>query len=133
MSSIFHLVENTSVTNPDWHDLELVDGKTVFIDEGDEMVAQRCRTRLLSVKGEWYQDQRQGVPWMNEILGMRPTATRLESIFRNALKQIPGLAEIESLVVERTDDGYALSYSAITELGYKITVDQMSIPFEVSV
>lgn len=132
MSSVFKLVEIVSASNPIWHDLELVDGMTSYLDEGSEMVAQRIRTKLLWIAGEWYQDQRQGVPWMTQILGQRPTLARLEHIFRVAIQQIPGVSEIRKLEVTSDTDGHHLDFEVLSDEGYVVRAEDLSFPFEVN-
>jgi hypothetical protein len=61
---------------------------------GAAAIAQRLRTRLLFFKKEWFLDQRQGMPYYEQILVKNPDLTLVQSIFRRAILSTPGVLSI---------------------------------------
>ena len=65
----FRLVRAADIgaDNPTEHDLYLEGGDLQTIDDS-EATAQGIKTRLLFFKGESFEDQREGVPYYQELL-----------------------------------------------------------------
>ena len=63
------------------HDIVLVDGDMLFIDNA-ERVAQQIKIQLLTFYGEWYLDTTWGVPYLEYILVKNPNFTIIRQIFQ---------------------------------------------------
>lgn len=66
---------------------------------GLTLVAQRVRLRLLTHRGEWFLDQRLGVPyilWKDD----KPPVASMRSVIRRILETTPGVISVASLSVE---------------------------------
>ncbi len=63
----------------------------VRILRGIESVAQRIRVRLKWFLGEWFLDQRQGIPYYEDILVKNPDPILIQFIFRRAIESTPGV------------------------------------------
>jgi hypothetical protein len=90
----------TTITpeNPVLHDLELDEGQLVFVS-GKEAIAQKCEERLKFFKGEWYQDQNEGLPYFSHILIKNPSLPAIKSIITKALNQIRGVQHVDEVEV----------------------------------
>jgi hypothetical protein len=92
--------------NPVLHDLEVRNGQLVWVgldpydeDEQAAMIGQRCVCRLELLAGEWYLDQRQGVPWQQVLLRKGTTRARIARVIRAALEAVPGVRYVRSVEV----------------------------------
>lgn len=82
--------------DPDTWDLEI----PPRLIRGAEAVAQRLMVRLRWIKGEWYLDQNQGVPWFEILLGQKNPDVRLvEGIIRQAILSTPGVTSVQEISV----------------------------------
>lgn len=86
------------------HDLAIVDGNLVwepFLGKQNvglaESVAQRLRVRFQWVKGEWFLDKRQGIPYLEEVFLKAPNLQLIRSLFSGVLRSTEGVADIDSL------------------------------------
>jgi hypothetical protein len=64
------------------------------IIRGAEAVAQRVRVRFRWFLGEWFLDQRQGVPYYRDILVKNPDRILITFIFRQVLLGTPGVKSV---------------------------------------
>ncbi len=93
--------------DPSTHDLDLSSG-TVELATGADAIAQHIRVRLRLCLGEWFLDERVGVPYFQEILGQRRTAARAaftDQVLREVVSTTPGvlaLTEFSSTFVGLT-------------------------------
>lgn len=96
MTSTLALVHATDAENPTVGDLKLVNGQLVFAT-GVDAIMQHLRIRLGHFKGEWFLDRREGIPYFQSILRKNVDERVVRSIFRQALRTAPGVAEVLSL------------------------------------
>lgn len=66
---------------------------------GAEAVAQGVLVRLRNIKGEWFLDLENGVPWFQSILGSKYSEPEIRGIVSDAIGKSPGVTEIISLVI----------------------------------
>ena len=57
-------------------------------------VGQAVKTRLALWRGEWFLDQTEGTPWLEEVVGKR-TAPRHDAAIRQRILATPGVTEIQ--------------------------------------
>lgn len=93
------------------NDLALVDGA--------EQVAQRLRTRLRLIQGEWFLDTEAGLPWFTDILGKNLDFDRTEAVLRREILSTPGVLEIASFSLDYDPQARTLElrFRAVTESG----------------
>lgn len=78
-------------------DMALSDaGLPFFIGSADEAI-QRLRVRFLFFLGEWYRDQRLGVPYYEHVLIKNPRLTLVRSIWRQLILDTPGITSLNRL------------------------------------
>ena len=83
----------------DGTDVDLSTGDYVLVD-GVDAVRQSLLIGLQFFLGEWFLDQRVGIPYFEKILGQKPRENIVRSIFRDAILKTPGVASLSSLIVD---------------------------------
>jgi hypothetical protein len=105
-------------------DLDLSSGTLQWID-GIDAIAQRVRTRLQFFRGEWFLDQRLGVPWFQVILGAKGGEQVAAQILRAVIEGTPGVDRVDelSLDLDGTTRTAAVAFRATTISGEAFQVD----------
>lgn len=94
-------------------DLELEDGGDLAISVELEELAQRCRATLGAQRGFWDFDTSWGLPWREQILGVRnPDLGAIAAVIRSELIGVEGVLAVPRCKV---------SLSSSRELGAEIT------------
>lgn len=75
-----------------------------------QTVSQRLKIRLLSFKNEWFLDTNYGVPWFQEILGLKPSKARVDKILQQQILLEPGVKEIVSFSSTLVNRQYSLNF-----------------------
>lgn len=111
------LVLNTS------GDLDLVSRRLRLTTRGEEALAQKLRVRLSLAQGDWFMDQRVGVPYYTDIMGKQPTGAA-EALLRRVIMTCPGVAALEAFSLTRGADRRArLSFAVRSVTGDIVTID----------
>lgn len=76
------------------HDLAIVDFDLKLTDETN-VVAQRVKRALLLFKGEYFLDTDLGMPYYDDILGVKNRFDTLRAIFINAIREVKGVADVK--------------------------------------
>lgn len=117
--------------NPIPGDIFLQNGQMVLTSEVAEATAQRLRIRLCFFKGEWYLDQRLGIPYFSEVFVKNPNLNRLKSMFRSVILSTEGVATVSrlKLTMDRETRAATLTFKALTTDGVDL---DFSEPFIVT-
>lgn len=92
---------------------------------GVEGVAWLCRVAILLYLGEWFLNQAKGVPWKQEILGVKGVDLSLvRRRLSDVLVAVTGVASVDSLVVTPPDVDRRMTVQASvsTVFGVQLTV-----------
>jgi len=136
------LVTAVDTENPIAHDLEVRNGQIVWagLDPYDaeaqgEMIAQRCRCRLRWLAGEWYLDQRQGVPWQHVLMAKGTTRARIARVIRSALEGVPGVRLVRRVDVttDPATRSATVSFEVVGEREVEVPAVVLDLPFVVRV
>jgi hypothetical protein len=93
------------------HDL-IVENFDFKLVDGIDRVRQQIAIRLQFFKGEWFLDLDFGVPWFQEILGIKPPPLdRIEDIIRTQVLTTPDVLELESLELDYNGANRTLAVS----------------------
>lgn len=110
-------------------DLALAVDGDILVTEGDivlssglEAIADDHQCRVRTFLGECFVDTTQGVPWMEEILGERPTPGRLREIFEAQVLATPGLVAMTDFAATRSGRSASISYKAKATTGDTLRV-----------
>lgn len=77
-------------------DLDITNNRLSFAT-GIDYIAQAWRIRCLTILGEWFLDQRIGIPYFQHILVKNPNWNLIRAIFRRTTYSTPGIKEIVAL------------------------------------
>jgi hypothetical protein len=80
-------------------DLAIESGDFVLLD-GVDAIAQDCDVRLNFSQGEWFLDQRLGVPYFQKILGQKPRISAVTQIIQDAILTTPGILSISDFRID---------------------------------
>jgi len=80
-------------------DIVIENDDMVLID-GVEAIGQDVSIRLQTFLGEWFLDTRIGMPYFQKIIGQKPRLAAIESIFREAIQETPGIQTIHDLQLD---------------------------------
>jgi hypothetical protein len=97
-------------------DTYLLNGDLVFVS-GVEGIASDLRSRLQTFAGECFLDTSLGVPWLEKVLGHKPTPGELQAIFRSVILETPGVLSVQRLDVSTTARVLSVSFRATTATG----------------
>lgn len=95
------LVTSVDPDNPVEGDIYLQNGSYVVIGDTPETfaeaVAQTIRNRLLFIKGEWFLDTTEGVPYFDDIWVVNPDLSLIRAIFKKVIRETDGVADVIDL------------------------------------
>jgi len=77
-------------------DLDITNNRLSFVT-GIDYIAQSWRIRCLTILGEWFLDQRIGIPYFQHILVKNPNWNLIRSIYRKTTYSVSGIKEIIAL------------------------------------
>lgn len=77
-------------------DLDLTTGD-LQLATGSTEIAQHIKIRLRYFLGEWFLDQRLGVPYFDQILLKNPNTNVVTDLLRRATLSTPGVLDVSSL------------------------------------
>lgn len=91
-------------------DIAVENGNFVLI-EGDEEIEQNLMQRLKYFLAEWFLDQRNGVPYFEQILikGFDPNI--VDAIFKNVILSTPGVIELIEFLIDFDSSNRKMSLS----------------------
>lgn len=114
--------------NPVRGDL-LIQGTELVLVEGGDAVAQELTVRLRWWLGEWFLDQRQGVPYLQRILRKGVSPRTVRAIVRRQIGQVPGVARVDSLRVELgpLTREVAIDFEVVTVEGERLTASALRV------
>lgn len=78
-------------------DLAMIGGKLQTTSTLGEYVAQRHRTRLRFVYGEWFMNLLAGIPWFEVVLVKNPDLPLISAIVQRVLSGTRGVQTVTSL------------------------------------
>lgn len=86
-----------------------------------EEVAQLLFTRFRFFLGEWFLDSSLGLPWFQQILGIKNSDAIVISILRSVVTTCPGVASLTSFSLNRTGRTIAPRFSCRLTNGAMLT------------
>ena len=75
-------------------DLAIESGDMVIITDKVAAIRQHVQIRLQMFQGEWFLDERLGIPYFQDILGKPTNINVIKSIYVEAILETPGIIEI---------------------------------------
>ena len=118
-------------------DLKLEGGDLVVLgltaDTRVQYIRQKIATRFRFYYGEWFLDQRQGLPYYGTVLTKNPDMALVRSLFLRVLRDTPGVLDVVTfnLVHDRVSRTVSFSFEALVD-GGEITVKPEDADFIVA-
>lgn len=109
--------------------------RRVVMFSGVDYVRQKIATRLKFFLGEWFLDQREGVPWFRDVLVQNPDLNIIRSVFRAVILSVQEVATVEriDLVWDKPFRTVAVDFRARLVDGGVVLVRQPDPPFIIQV
>lgn len=108
----------------DW-DLALSASGDVQTVDGIEAIRQHLICRLRFFLGEWFLDERDGVPYWERVLVHNPDEATIGEALRRTILGTPGVSALASfsLTIDRQARSLALVFEAVTTEGVVTSAD----------
>lgn len=90
-------------------DIDISNDEFVLTQEDGSALRQRLIISLQFFKGEYFLDQRLGLPYFQEILIKSPRLGAVRSIFQSAILQVPGVESLNDLKLDFDNGERALA------------------------
>lgn len=105
--------------DPATGDLALDSSGSPYLVEGAEAIAQNLRVRFRFWLGDWFLDQRKGIPYRDQILVKNPSYVVIRSVFTQVILGTPGVDSLRSLVfsIDAKERAMDLSFVAVLTTG----------------
>ena len=99
-------------------DLDLT-GHRLNLITGEAAIEQQVRFRCRYFEGEWFLDERQGIPYFRNILIKAPDLELVESLFRTAVRTTPGISIVTSaeLTIDAATRTLTVQFTATMDTG----------------
>lgn len=109
--------------------------KTPYFVRGPEYVKRKIAARLKFFLGEWFLDQRLGVPWIRDAFTQNPDLDIIRSIFRTVILGVQEVATLDklNLTFDRASRSLAVEFNATLVAGGELLVRQPDPPFIIEV
>lgn len=65
--------------------------------EGAECLAQQLRIRFRFLKGDWFLNLEEGIPYLEDILGKKTEVEQVSALFRLVVETTPGVDSVQFL------------------------------------
>lgn len=99
-------------------DLDVSSGALELV-RGTDAILQSIKCRLQFFKGECFWDRSAGIPYFEDVFVKSPDANVLQSVFRAALLETPGVLEIVdlSLSFDRATRRLSVAFNVSSDVG----------------
>ena len=112
--------------DPITHDLAFDDNGDLTLVDGVERIVQQSKIRLRTFRGEWFADERVGMPYYQRILGVKPLRKAVVvADIRAAELGVSGVRDVYDIVFDydATTRTASVTFRAVTTDGEPITFD----------
>lgn len=79
------------------HEIDISDSNDFQVVEGIDRVYQQIKVRLLTFLGEWFLDDRVGIPWIEDILIKNPNSSHIKAMIYDQIVEVEGVKEVISI------------------------------------
>jgi hypothetical protein len=103
-------------------DIVLTDDAVTLVTDADA-IAQNLRIRLRMFRGEWFLNPLEGMPYLENVFQKNPKIPVVAALFRRAIRETPGVAEVVSFVpnYDAATRTFSVSFEARVETGEILT------------
>lgn len=93
--------------NPDSWDIEFTNTGDIEIIEGPRETNQNSKFRLQIIQGEMFDDTRQGMPWLTDMVNPAIDISAKKRIMERVILSTPGAISIDSMEIGVDSSGLA--------------------------
>lgn len=93
--------------NPDSWDIEFTNTGDIEIIEGPRETNQNSKFRLQIIQGEMFDDTRQGMPWLTDMVNPAIDISAKKRIMERVILSTPGAISIDSMEIGVDPNGLA--------------------------
>ena len=97
-------------------------------------VAQRLDENMSFFLGEWFLDQRLGIPYRQKIIGSAPDLALLDTIYRRSAYKTVGVSSVKNMKIgfDRSSRKASVAFTTVLKDGTLITEQDLRAGFFVS-
>lgn len=106
-------------------DIDIQAGKVQLVS-GRQYVRQKIASRLKFFLGEWFRDQRLGIPYYRVVFIMNPDLDVIRSLYRNVILSVQEVTRVENIELDydKTSRKMAVGFDAFLDAGETLLVRQ---------
>lgn len=97
-------------------DVAVVDGQVQLTKTLGEYVRTKLTQRFRFFLGEWFRDERKGIPYYRDVLGKNPNINAVRSVFRAVLQSMPEVADVAQFDLSFTKSTRRLAFDFVAVL-----------------
>jgi hypothetical protein len=112
------------------HDLTISQGRLQLVEDTDS-IAQSLKTRLRLVRGEYFADLEQGIPYLTHIMVKGPKLDLVRSILVEAVAETPGVVEVTEFLLTLDQSTRALLASGKCRINTNDVVSFANVKIDV--
>lgn len=100
-------------------DLSLASGRLAIVRDAAQEAAITLRNKFLRVKGEWFLDSEEGIPYFELVFLKNPNLPVVRRIFEKVILSVPAILEIQEfdLSIDVATRNLRFSFRALCEDG----------------
>lgn len=108
------------------HDIRITNKDIQLFTTIEDLTVQKVKINLLNFRGEWFRDITTGIPYLQEILGVRNNKDVADTLIKNAILNTDNITSIISYSSSINEDRKLLVlFSAMTNSG--TIIDNISV------
>lgn len=112
----------TLLLDPDVWDIALDPWGNLCLAPESYSIAQDAASAIKTFKGEVYYDNRQGIPYFQEILGHWPPLSMVKGRLEAAAATVPGVVEVRSYITRIGPDRVLHGQVQVTDIAGRLAV-----------
>jgi hypothetical protein len=116
------------------NDLVFTNGDLVVLD-GVDAIVQQIGIRLRYIKGEWFINPSEGMPYYDSILGQKaPNLAAVVALFRRVILDTPGVVAVSGLTVQYDPNERTLTvnFDATADTGEVLTFSDFIVGAQIT-
>lgn len=78
------------------HDLKIDQGDIALCPDDNTYLSQAIGIKLKTIKGEWFLDTTQGIPYFTHIFGQHRSASYIREVIVPTILAVPGVKEVNN-------------------------------------
>ena len=85
-----------------FHDILLTDGDLELVYDGEE-IAQSAKIAILFIRGDWFLNLLEGLPWFTEMFSTQVSYSRKRDLIKSAILETTGVIQLVQFTFDKSD------------------------------